>query len=487
MIVCCCMMGCKPDKAEVSVTRDNRFTGRGNPCETLLTIDIIPQGECTFKGVTCELQASASDVDALCICAGDEVIGRIEVTEGKSDYEIACHRVFADSMRFRLAADINMAATEGGRVSADITSVRFRGCNVVPDTPEPGAREILLCRKCLYRPGDYGSLYWRIPAIRQLSDGTLLTVNDRRNVSEDDLPGEIDVVSRYSMNGGRTWSEPVFVARNTGPNNGYGDPSLVELDDGTVICTFCGGQNLSTSCWENPQRSYFAVSKDHGQTWSTPQDITDRVWGPHPANAFCKRYHSSFFSSGNSLILKQGPHKGRVLVANVTTYDGWKGMCNHAVYTDDGGQTWNVSNLAYADKGDEAKMVELQDGSILMSIRQKGKRAYTISTDGGVNWSKAAFWDDMCVTACNGDLIRYNNQILMHTIPDAMQRENVSLLMSFDEGKTWSERKTICAGPSQYSSITVLPDGSIGAYIEENRHGVELWYENFSLQWLRTH
>ncbi|MDO4948873.1 MAG: sialidase family protein [Bacteroidales bacterium] len=192
-IVCCFMASCKPDRAEVSLTRDNRFTGRGNLCETLLTLDILPRGEdanaqnkCVLKSVTCKLHAAASDVDALCICVGDEVIGRVEVKEGKNDYEIACHRVVTDSTRFRLTADINIAATEGERVSADITSVRFRGSSVVPDNPEPGAREILLCRKCLYRPGDYGSLFWRIPAIRQLSDGTLLTVNDRRNLSEDD-------------------------------------------------------------------------------------------------------------------------------------------------------------------------------------------------------------------------------------------------------------------------------------------------------------
>ena len=38
-----------------------------------------------------------------------------------------------------------------------------------------------------------------------------------------------------------------------------------------------------------------------------------------------------------------------------------------------------------------------------------------------------------------------------------------------------------------YSSLTVLKDGTLGAYIEENINGVELWYERFSFEWLRRH
>ena len=307
-------------------------------------------------------------------------------------------------------------------------------------SPRSGEREILLARKCLYRPGDYGSNYWRIPAILQLSDGTLLTVNDRRNVVQDDLPNQIDVVSRYSTDGGRSWSESVFIARNGGKMFGFGDPGLAELEDGTVICTFCGGQRLDKSCWEDPQRSYFAVSKDHGRTWSEPENITASIWGPDPRNPFCKRYNSSFFSSGNSLVLKSGPHKGRMLVANVCTYDSWRGLCNHAVYTDDGGQTW----------------------------------------------SEPAFWKEIHTNACNGDLIRYNDSILLHSVPNSMKRENVSIFLSYDEGRTWPEHKSICHGRSVYSSLTVLQDGTIGAYIEEDPTGAcELWYMNFSLDWLQ--
>ena len=43
---------------------------------------------------------------------------------------------------------------------------------------------------CLYRPGDYGSANWRIPALLCLDDGTLLAINDKRKYNETDLPYE---------------------------------------------------------------------------------------------------------------------------------------------------------------------------------------------------------------------------------------------------------------------------------------------------------
>ena len=469
------------------ITRDNNFSGRGNTDETLLTINISSEsGAFRVRNVKLVLNADARDVSTIKLISDSVVLTEKKVNQHKHDYCLRCNAAADSAITLKLCADIRDDATEGGKVSADISSIRISGSEIIPEPTEPGEREILLCRKCLYRPGDYGSNYWRIPAILQLSDGTLLTVNDRRNVVQEDLPNEIDVVSRFSTDGGSAWSEPVYIAKNSGKMFGFGDPGLAELEDGTVICTFCGGQRLDKSCWEDPQRSYFAVSKDHGRTWSEPQDITSSIWGPDPANPFCKRYNSSFFSSGNSLVLKNGPHRGRMLVANVCTYDSWRGICNHAVYTDDGGRSWNVSALAYGGKGDEAKMVELLDGKILMSIRQNGNRAYVISEDWGETWGEPAFWPEICTNACNGDLIRYSDGILLHSVPDSMKRENVSIFISYDEGRTWPVKKSICHGRSVYSSLTVLQDGTIGAYIEEDPTGAcELWYMNFSIDWLQ--
>jgi len=474
---------------EVNLTRDITFTGRGNKLETILTVNLNGENPFFIKKFTVELDAAKGDVTTLGVLKGDQMVKSRKVRAWKKVYRFRINEATDGKASYVIFADIAENAAEGNVVSADINEIKFKASSVKPEAPAPGEREILLCRKCLFKPGDYESNYWRIPAIRQLSDGTLLVVNDKRNVTERDLPGDIDVVAKYSTDGGKTWSEPIYVADNKGRDDqGYGDPGLVELEDGTVICTFAGGSNYWHSTWENPQHSYYSVSKDHGRTWSEPVDITGRVWGPDPANPVCKRYRSSFFTSGNSLILTEGPHKGRILVANVTGTDGTgAGLCNHAVYSDDGGQTWEVSELAW-NPGDEAKMVQLKDGRILMSVRRTGERGFVYSEDDGITWANPGHWPEICTNACNGDLIRYNDEILLHTVPNSMRRENVSVFLSFDEGKTWPEHKSICHHQSVYSSITVLQDGTIGAYLEENPHGgCELWYENFSMEWLRKH
>ena len=143
--------------------------------------------------------------------------------------------------------------------------------------------------------------------------------------------------------------------------------------------------------------------------------------------------------------------------------------------------------------GDEAKVAELNNGNILMSIRHDGggPRYYTISTDNGLTWGPVSTCPQLIEPGCNGDLIRYtstldgyNKNRLLHSIPNnKTSRQNVSIFVSYDEGQTWPIKKSICPGSSAYSSITILPDGTIGAYVEEN-NPISLYYINFSLGWL---
>ncbi len=135
--------------------------------------------------------------------------------------------------------------------------------------------------------------------------------------------------------------------------------------------------------------------------------------------------------------------------------------------------------------GDEAKLMELNDGSILISVRRSGARGYNHSTDGGETWGQQGLWNEMTVNACNGDMLRLDDTTLLHSIPNSMQRENVSIFSSNDEGRTWGSPVLVCAGPSVYSSMTLLKDGTIGFYAEKNPGGAcELWYYRFNRAWL---
>lgn len=329
---------------------------------------------------------------------------------------------------------------------------------------------------CLYAMGDYGSQFWRIPALLCLDDGTLLAVNDKRKYSYKDLPEDIDIVFRRSTDNGCTWSAPQAIVEGTGYKHGYGDPAIVQCENGDVLCLFVGGNGLWASTEGDPIRSYVCRSTDRGNTWNEPEDITALLWGSQAVSTSTRNYKASFFGSGNALRLKHGPHKGRILVAAAMCRKSAQVLDNFVVYSDDNGHSWQISDCAFIG-GDEAKLIELNDGTILISVRQSGARGYNRSADGGVTWGTQGYWDELTVNACNGDIIRVNDTTIIHSLPNSVNRENVSIFSSTDEGQSWHSPMLLIAGPSVYSSLTVLADGSVGCYVEKGPDtGCELWF-----------
>lgn len=343
----------------------------------------------------------------------------------------------------------------------------------------------------LFSPGDYNSQYYRIPAVITARDGSIVTATDKRKSSNNDLPEDIDIVIRRSTDNGRTWEEPVTMAQGTGKGKGFGDCALAWTNSKKgLIAAFVGGTGLWQSTPDNPNHSYIAISQNNGKSWSKPIDITHFIFGANCPIDSQRTWRASFFGSGNGLLTS----KGRIIfAAAIRETEDWT-LCNHAVYSDDNGKTWHVSKRASIG-GDEAKIVELEDGRLLMSIRHNGERWFNISDDGGVSWmSTTGSWKDMIAPACNGDLIRYDskderfpNGILLHSVPIGTERKNVSVLASFDQGKTWPIYKTIVPYSSAYSSLCVLPDSTIGLYVEESTNNDDHYtmvFYNFSMEWL---
>ena len=58
-------------------------------------------------------------------------------------------------------------------------------------------------------------------------------------------------------------------------------------------------------------------------------------------------------------------------------------------------------------------------------------------------------------------------------------RKNLAVRVSRNNGKTWSDGKVIDPGPSAYSEMTVLTDGTIGVLYEPGH--TEVRFARFSL------
>lgn len=353
-------------------------------------------------------------------------------------------------------------------------------------------------RTVLFNMGDYDSQYWRIPALVTAADNSLVAVVDKRGSSLGDLPNTISIMSRRSTDNGKNWSEPVVVAQG-GNGKTYGDPAVVlDKKTGNLICMFVGDQGLWNATPYNRQGIYVSKSTDNGVSWSEPVAITDQVYANHSG------WYAGFAGSGHGLCLKDG-RLMFVLAIRATSATGVP-LHNYAIYSDDGGDNWTLSTNAATTVGDEAKVVELEDGDILMSIRNpsKGNRIFCKSTDRGQTWGKAYFETELKDPACNGDIIRYSyftdegsegKSRLLHSLPESTTtRENVTVYLSEDDGETWPIKKRLVDGYSAYSSLTVLPDGTIGALVEEGKwdsnlpgeDGFQLVFYRFTMDWLTS-
>ncbi len=389
---------------------------------------------------------------------------------------------------FWIIADISPDASEGNRIGANPLSYTKGGGQTVSISQVEGSRVLLLTSSLLFSGGDAGSKSYRIPAIVTANDGSLVTATDKRWSGSADLPNHIDVVIRRSTDKGRTWSDPLTIAGN-GAEMGYGDPALVvNRSNGDIICLFASDKGWTSSTADAPQRINQSVSHDNGVTWSQPADITSQIYGAACANPVSRNWQGAFVTSGAATQLRNGRLMA-VLAARETSEFV---ISNFAIYSDDGGQTWKVSTNRASINGDEAKVVELDNGDVLMSIRHSGNRWFNISKDQGITWGSVYNQTEIADPFCNGDLIRYtaladgyNKNRLLHSIPFASSRVNVSVLLSYDEGETWPVRKSIYAGPSAYSSLCILDDGTIGIYYEVGEYDTyQMYFMRFSLDWL---
>ena len=363
-------------------------------------------------------------------------------------------------------------------------------------TPEPFHTQE---RVSLYEMYEDGSKFYRIPALVKANDGALVAIADKRGDALGDLPNIITIVSKRSTDGGKTWSDMSVVAQgDTVAKCGYGD-AVVIADEvkGNLVAVFSGNNGLWQSNEASLSRTYTSISTDNGKSWNPVVDITDQVYGGVYGEG--TRY-GLFTGSGSGVQLKHGAHAGRIMLVVAARNDAtWGGtMSNYAIYSDDGGITWHASKNPGCTDGDEAKVVELSNGNVLMSIRNrhKGDRLFSVSTDGGETWSEPKYNSTLPAPACNGDIVTYTHggkNLLLHSLPASRTtRENVTVYVSEDNGETWVPKRCIYKGYSAYSSLQVLDEGTIGIIVEEGKwdgnlpgeDGFNLGYSRFNLAWL---
>ncbi len=349
--------------------------------------------------------------------------------------------------------------------------------------------------------------HYRIPAIITWTNGDILAFADKRYNSAGDLPNRIEVMVKISTNNGTNWCEEKRITPvSSTTDDGHGDTAVVlDRKTGDILAFVAHGQGFIASTPQDPIRIRVIRSKDGGKTWATPVDITSQIYGAGCSDYTRRNWHAAFVSSGNGLQLRNG----RIMfVINVRETEAKTGQSfrNYVMYSDDGGYKWKVSRGCPKNHqgGNEAKIVELnQEGHLLMNIRPNGpewNRLLSRSYDYGETWTDAKVQSDLPSSGSNGDMIYYTstkngydrNRII--TLVDSRawgagtdghKGPGIPVFyISYDEGQTWTKKRTLWSDNAGYSSLTICKDGSIGilAELTQSWNG-PIWFLRASVEW----
>lgn len=301
---------------------------------------------------------------------------------------------------------------------------------------------------------------YRIPALVTAPNGDVIAAIDERVLSCGDLKWnrDINIVIRRSIDNGKTWSSMEKVV-DYPLGESASDPSMIVDKVTGAIFMFFNYMNL-----DNEKDVYYLKvikSLDNGKTWSEPIDITTQISKREWHNDF------KFITSGRGIQTKAG-----MLLHTLVNLQ--KGV--FVFGSKDHGETWFVTDVQITP-ADESKIIELANGSWMVNSRvnKKGFRYVHTSLDEGKTWTSKP--DTLLIDpSCNASIIRYNlvkkgdvqNMLLFSNANMMDDRMNMTIRVSYDEGLTWTEGKTIYAGSAAYSSMTVLNNGHIGLFFEKD-------------------
>ena len=317
----------------------------------------------------------------------------------------------------------------------------------------------------------------RFPNIVVTKKGTVLATWGRQHFR-----------ARRSEDGGQTWGPEITIA----------DPGF--QGGGTTIDESNGDILAFAEDYHPVAPIHLYRSTDDGLTWKKEP----LVQLPNSLG-----HSASMHMNEHGITLTHKPYTGR-LIRPSRYYGGgndrefWDDHYTNAIFSDDNGKTWQVSEPFPAFGTGEAALVELSTGRLYYNSRRhqstdglNPRRRYTAwSDDGGLTWIGMK----LCEALPDGDqnrdyglmagLVRLpmkdRDVLLFSNIESPEGRHHGTVWASFDGGVSWPVKRLIDEGSFAYSSLAVgrkgTPSEGLIYLLYESGHGAKV--ARFNLAWL---
>lgn len=296
---------------------------------------------------------------------------------------------------------------------------------------------------------------------------------------------------RRSEDGGSTWGAVITVA----DPGFHGGGVTVDEQTGAIWAFVEEGHP--------PSPLHVYRSLDHGQSWESVQVSI------HPDS---HGHMPSMHMNERGLTLRHGAHAGR-LIRPSRYYGGgnarefWTEHYTNAIYSDDGGLTWQTSEPFPVFGTGEATIEELSDGTLYYNSRRhlstdgmNPRMRYTaLSKDGGHTWQEVSLSEELPDGPQDTDyglmagLVRLpvegHDILLFSNVESDAGRHSGTVWASFDGGKTWPVKRLVEPGGFAYSSMTAGRAGTASEglaylmYEGGNPYGYA-YVARFNLDWL---
>ncbi|MDS8870896.1 sialidase domain-containing protein [Streptococcus pneumoniae] len=250
----------------------------------------------------------------------------------------------------------------------------------------------------------------------------------------------------------------------------------------------------------NTSYLWMSYSDDDGKTWSAPRDITPGL----------RKDWMKFLGTGpgTGIVLRNGPHKGRILIPvyttnNVSHLDG--SQSSRVIYSDDHGKTWHAGEAVNDNRqvdgqkihsstmnnrraqNTESTVVQLNNGDVKLFMRGlTGDLQVATSKDGGVTWEKDIKRypqvKDVYVQMSAIHTMHEGKEYIILSNAGGPNRENgmVHLARVEENGElTWLKHNPIQKGEFAYNSLQELGNGEYGILYEHTEKGQNAYTLSF--------